>query len=160
MGNYYSIRRASASALVYPGDGPKKSCTKHTMVEYCSGGGVATEYCRMFAGVDTVKIDSRALLKLTPAKVEQINSAYKHGLNGDFRDNRYVYYVSEDGSPLNWHGFNGKANEGINAPYLVCPVHTAQAWADYEASQATEPPTEAPDPVVPAPDPGVDVPVA
>ena len=159
--SYLLGRGRVTSAYAYSGDGPSGTCDQHILVDFCStGGGVATEYCRMFAGVDTVKIDSRALLKLTPAKVEQINSAYKHGLNGDFRDNRYVYYVSEDGSPLNWHGFNGKANEGINAPYLLCPVHTAQAWADYEASQATEPPTEAPDPVVPAPDPGVDVPVA
>ena len=26
---------------------------------------------------------------------------------------------------------------------MTCPVHTRQAWEDYEASQATEPPTEA-----------------
>ena len=59
-------------------------------------------------------------------------------------DNRYVFYVSENGTPLNWFGFNGKANDGIKAPYLICPVHTEQAWEDYEASLATEPPTEPP----------------
>ena len=142
---YLLGRNRVTSAYAYSGDGPGSSCDQHILVDFCStGGGVATDYCRMFADVDTVKIDSRALLKLTPSMVDQINNAYKHGLSGDFRDNRYVYYVSEDGSPLNWHGFNGKANDGIDAPYVVCPLHTAQAWADYEASQATEPPTEAP----------------
>ena len=142
---YLLGRNRVASAYAYSGDGPSGTCDQHVLVDFCTtGGGVATEYCRKFAEVDTVSIDSRALLKLTPSKVEQINSAYKYGLDGDFRDNRYVYYVSEDGSSLNWHGFNGKANEGIDAPYVVCPTHTAQAWADYEASQATEPPTEEP----------------
>ena len=134
-----------ASAYAYREDAPDGTCSQHILVDYCTtGDGVATDYCRMFAGVDTVKIDKRALLKLTPAGVDEINTAYKYGLSSDFRDNRYVYYVSESGTPLNWHGFNGKANEGIDAPYVLCPVHTAKAWADYEASQATEPPTEAP----------------
>ena len=92
--------------------------------------------------METVKIDGRALLKMTPSEVEEVKTAYKHGLAGDFYDNRYVYYVSEDGAPLNWHGFNGKANKNVDAPYVTCPVHTKEAWEDYEASQATEPPTE------------------
>lgn len=132
------------SAYAYTGDGPDGTCDRHVMVEFCTtGSGVATEYCSKFAGVEDVRIDSRALLKLTPSEVEVIKRASKHGLGTDFTDNRYVYYVSEDGSLLNWHGFDGKANNGINAPYVVCPVHTKQAWEDYEASQATEPPTEA-----------------
>ena len=98
----------------------------------------------MFAEVETVKIQSLALLKLTPNEVDQINNAYKHGLGSEYRDNRYVFYVSENGTPLNWFGFNGKANEGLKEPYVVCPVHTKKAWEDYEASQATEPPTEPP----------------
>jgi len=142
---YLHGRNRVSSAYAYSEDAPGGTCDQHVMVDFCStGGGVSTEYCLKFADVESVKIDQRALLKLTPSDVEQINSAYKHGLSSDFRDNLYVYYVSEDGSPLNWYGFNGKANDGIKSPYVICPVHTAQAWADYEASQATEPPTEAP----------------
>jgi len=143
---YYLLGRNRVnSAYAYSGDGPSSSCDRHIMVEFCStGGGVATDYCRKFADVETVKIDGRSLLKMTPSDVEQIKRAYSVGLASDFRDDRYVYYVSEDGSPLNWHGFSGNANSGIDAPYVTCPVHTRQAWEDYEASQATEPPTEAP----------------
>jgi len=30
----------------------------------------------------------------------------------------------------------------VDAPYVVCPIHTQKAWEEYEAAQATEPPTE------------------
>ena len=142
---YLLGRNRVNSAYAYSGDGPNSTCEQHIMVEFCTtGGGVATDYCRKFAEVDTVKIDGRSLLKMTPNDVEQIKRASSAGLASDFRDDRYVYYVSEDGTPLNWHGFSGNANNGVDAPYVTCPVHTRQAWEEYEASQATEPPTEAP----------------
>ena len=143
---YYLLgRNRVSSAYAYSGDGPSGSCDQHVMVEFCStGGGVSTEYCHMFSEVETVKIDSRSLLKMTPSDVEQVKSAYKVGLSSDFRDNRYVYYVSESGSPLDWHGFDGKANKNVDAPYVVCPVHTQKTWEEYQASIATEPPTEPP----------------
>ena len=142
---YLLGRNRVNSAYAYSGDGPKSTCDRHVVVEFCvTGGGVATDYCHKFAEVDTVKIDDYSLLKMTPSDVEQIKNASKHGLASDFRDNRYVYYVSEDGSPLNWHGFDGKANDGVSAPYVICPVHNQEAWEEYEASQATEPPTEEP----------------
>ena len=138
------------SAHAYSGDGPTGSCDKHVLVEYCvTGGGVATEYCKMFAGVGDVKIESRALLKMGKAEVETIKQAAKCGLWAGFTDDRYVYYT--DG---NWHGFNDKANDGVNAPYVVCPAHTQKTWDEYEkaeqerleqekqeqeAAQATEP---------------------
>ena len=132
-----------ASAYSYKGDGPSGTCDQHVLVDYCTtGGGVATEYCLKFADVDTVKIDSRALLKLTPDQVDELQAADNAGLRDTYTDNRYVYYVSEGGDPLSWHGFDGKANKNVDAPYVICPVHTQQAWEDYEASQATEPPTE------------------
>ena len=142
---YLLGRNRVNSAYAYSGDGPSSSCDRHVMVEFCTtGGGVATDYCRKFADVESVKIDGRSLLKMTPSEVDQIKRASSVGLASDFRDDRYVYYVSEDGSPLNWHGFSGKANSGVDAPYVTCPVHTREAWEEYEASQATEPPTEAP----------------
>ena len=140
---YLLGRNRVNSAYAYSGDGPSDTCDRHVMVEFCStGGGVATDYCYRFADVEYVKIDGRSLLKLTPSEVDKIKSAYTAGLSSDFRDDRYVYYVSEDGTPLNWHGFSGNANSGVSAPYVTCPVHTRQAWEDYEASQATEPPVE------------------
>ena len=149
---YYLLGRNRVnSAYAYSEDAPSGTCEKHVMVQFCStGGGVATDYCHKFSTVQSVSIDSRSLVKMTPSEVEQINSAYKVGLASDFRDNRYVYYVSEDGSPLNWYGFDGKANSNVSAPYVVCPAHTQAAWEDYEASIATEPPTEGPveEPVV------------
>ena len=134
-----------ASAYAYSGDVPGGTCDQHILVDYCTtGGGVATEYCHLFAEVENVKFSSVGLVRLTPDDVDRINTAYKYGLGSEYRDNRYVYYISENGTPLNWFGFNGKANDGIKAPYVVCPLHTKQAWEDYEASQATEPPTEPP----------------
>ena len=143
---YYLLGRNRVnSAYAYSEDAPSGTCDKHVMVEFCTtGGGVATDYCHMFAGIQSVSIDSRSLVKMTPSEVEQIKSAYKVGLASDFRDNRYVYYISEDGAPLNWYGFDGKANSNVSAPYVVCPAHTQAAWEEYEASIATEPPTEAP----------------
>ena len=136
-----------ASAYAYKGDGPSGTCDQHVLVDYCTtGGGVCTEYCRKFAEVDTVKIDSRALLKLTPDQVEELKAADNAGLKDTFTDNRYVYYVSDSGKDLDWHGFDGKANKNVDAPYVVCPVHTQKAWEEYEAAQATEPPTEPEEP--------------
>ena len=127
-----------ASAYAESGDGPSESCDDHVLVDYCvTGGGVATAYCSKFPDA---KIESRGLLKLTPSEVEEIQAAAEAGLKSAFTDNRYVYYVSEGGSDLSWHGFDGKANSGVDAPYVVCPVHNQAAWEAYEAAQATEPP--------------------
>jgi len=139
------------SAYAYSGDGPSGTCSKHVLVDYCTtGGGVATEYCWKFAGVEDIKIESRALLKMTSEDVEEIKKAAKNGLWPGFVDDRYVYY--EDG---NWFGFEGKANENVKAPYVVCPAHTKETWEAYqkaeqekqEQEQATEPTV----PTVPAP---------
>ena len=65
-------------------------------------------------------------------------SALSAGLKGAYGDDRYVYYVSENGSDLDWHGFSGNANWGISAPYVVCPEHNQAAWEAYEAEQKKE----------------------
>ena len=134
------------SAYAYSSDKPEESCDRHVLVDYCSGGGVATEYCRLFAKEDgmDVKISERSLLKLTSQQIEEIKQANEAGLVDAFVDDRYVYYVSESGKDLDWHGFKGKANKNVNAPYVVCPAHTEEAWEKYQESIATEPPTEPP----------------
>ena len=135
------------TSSAYAFTGPGGSCSKHVLVDYCvTGGGVSTSWCTKFKkeSDQNVEISERALVKLTPSEVQELKSAYKVGLYGDFVSDNYVYYVSDGGGDLDWHGFSGKANDGVNAPYVVCSKHTAKTWDEYEASIATEPPTEAP----------------
>lgn len=116
------------TANVYSGDEPSGTCDKHVQVEYCiTGGGVATDYCSLFGDAE---IGTRSLVKLTQAEVDEIRAAAGSGLDGMYTSDGYVYF--EDGS---WHGFYGNANEGIDAPYIVCPLHNASTWMEYEQSQ-------------------------
>ena len=58
---------------VYDGDEPEGTCDKHIQVDYCvTGGGVATDYCYMFSDA---QIESRSLVKLTQAEVDEIKAA-------------------------------------------------------------------------------------
>lgn len=124
------------SAYAYKGDGPSGSCDDHVLVDWCvTGGGVATSYCSKFPDVE---IASRALVKMTSTEVEEIKAAAKNGLTSAYTDDRYVYYVSGSGSDLDWHGFSGNANDGISAPYVVCPKHDQKAWEQYEEEQRAE----------------------
>ena len=121
------------SVYAYAEDKPSSGCDKHVLVDFCvTGGGVATDYCSKF---EDVKIESLALTKLTEQEIEDIRLASKNGLNSKYANDSYVYYVSSKGKDLDWHGFNGKANKDVDAPYIVCPTHTKQAWEDYEAEQ-------------------------
>ncbi len=119
------------NTAAYAEDLPKKSCDKHVMVEYCSGGGVATEYCKHFAEVDsTVVMTETALVKMTADEIAKIVEAKRasNDLLSQFYDDRYVFFVNNEGKAVDWKGFGGKANAGISAPYVVCPVHTKEAW--------------------------------
>ena len=124
----------TASAYAYKDDGPEKTCSRHVVVEYCTtGGGVANEYCYKFASVGDAQIDSRSLLKMTPSEVQVVRDALNNGLKGAYGDDRYVYYISEEGGNLNWHGFNGLSNLGVNAPYVVCSTHTRNSWENHDS---------------------------
>lgn len=115
----------TVSVNVYSSDVPSETCDKHVQVEYCvTGGGVATEYCSMFADAE---ISARSLVKLTQEEVDEIKAARNVGLNDLYTMDGYVYYLGEDG----WHGFFGNANDGIEAPYVVCPLHNEQTWLEY-----------------------------
>ena len=121
------------SVYAYANDGPSAGCSKHVLVDYCvTGGGVATSYCSKF---DNVKVESLSLVKLTEQEVEDIRLAGSNGLNSKYLDDRYVYYVSSKGKDLSWHGFNGKANKNVDAPYIVCAAHTKETWKAYEEEQ-------------------------
>ncbi len=133
----------TASAYSYAEDIPNGVCNKHEMVECCSGGGVATEWCKLFAEEEgfTVTIKKKSLVKMTKREVDEIKRAANVGLWPQYTMDNYVWLTEGD-----WHGFNGKANENVKAPYLLCPEHTEEAWKEYqkkkeeeEAEKETEP---------------------
>ena len=125
---------------VYKEDVPKETCDKHVLVSYCSGGGVANEYCAHFADVDsTVTISDQALVKLDPDQIAAIKKASKHGLRDDYKTNKFVYSVDSKGNDLVFTGFNNDVNQAVAAPYVICPVHTKQAWEEYEKNHPVIP---------------------
>lgn len=116
-----------SSALVYPEDIPEASCDKHCLVEYCSSGGVATEYCKKIAETNSsVKIQKKGLVKLTQSEISDILAAEEFGLHKVYLRNDYVYYVDADGKDASFKGFHKDINKTVNAPYLVCTVHTKE----------------------------------
>lgn len=129
--------RGSRTATVncYPEDMPTEYCDKHVEVNYCvSGEGVATEYCGLMADGD---VQSRSLVKLTPAEIAEIQAAIGNGLEEMYYLDSYVYAVDEDGNPTPWHGFRGGANAGSDAPYIVCTTHTHDTWQDQGSRDET-----------------------
>ena len=107
------------SVMCYPEDVPDGVCTKHVSVHYCvDGGGVANEYCSMYGDAN---VETRSLVKLTPAEVREIRDAGSTGLVDVYLNNGYVYYVDESGNELDWTGFHGGMAGG--APYMSCTVH-------------------------------------
>ena len=130
-----------AYASCYAEDRPTGTCNKHMSVEYCvTGKGVATEYCYLFMDSDDytekVEIDARSLVKMTKKEIDEIDWASDYGLYPVYTEDSYVYYL--DGP---WHGFNGNANKDHDDPYIVCPVHTKEAWDKFKESivEETEP---------------------
>ena len=133
-------QKRTSYAMCYSEDYPKGgSCTKHVKVQMCPGGGVATEYCLQFAEADpTIKLTEASLVRMTTKEIEEILKARNY-MEKYILDDTYVYLINKDGSDGEWHGFKGDQNQGIEAPYLVCPVHTKEAWEEYQKQQATEP---------------------
>lgn len=111
---------------VYPGDGPTKTCTKHVMVDYCKEGkGVANKYCIQLAEADAgVTLEKRSLVKMTQDEITAIQRAKSNGLSGEFLRDDYVYLVDKNGNDASFKGFSGNANSGVDAPYVVCKLHT------------------------------------
>ena len=108
-------------ASCYPEDISGKYCDKHVLVDYCvTGGGVATEYCRKFPDV---KISEVSLVKRSADEIAELKRAKSCGLQPEHTLDSYVWYTEG-----NWHGFGGKAQPDVSAPYIVCPVHTKEAW--------------------------------
>ena len=156
---------------IYNEDVPTKVCTKHVTVDYCTtGGGVATEYCQLFAqealkpdnvltDTEEIKIEKKALLKLTPEEVAELEKARKEGLTAEYLRNDYIYLVNKNGSNAVFKGVDGKLEQKKDAPYLCCPVHTEEAWKAYEKLKESMRPAEPTDPETSEPGtPGITVP--
>lgn len=108
-----------ATVLCYPEDVPTESCDLHVMVDWCTvGGGVATAGCRT-AG----HVEQRGLLKMTLEEMDELRAAKDYNLRDWFLEDDYVYLVDENGQPGHYEGFYGQANRGVDAPYLMCPIH-------------------------------------
>jgi len=117
-------------ANVYPEDAPRETCDKHVMVEYCTtGGGVANEYCSSYPDA---YVTARSLVKLNQAEVNEIKDAMSCGLTDAYSLAGYVYFVNADGSDGSWHGFYGSTNGGVDAPYMVCHLHSGAYWTGPE----------------------------
>ena len=127
------------SAMLYPEDREGGGCSKHVAVEYCSGGGVATEYCHMFAEVDgSVTFKQRGLLKVTKSELSSMLAPGGY-MPKEFQQDNYIYLINGSGGDAVFHGIKGNLKQWKDAPYVICPVHTKAAWEKYEAEQATEP---------------------
>ena len=138
-----------SSALVYPEDYPKRSCSTHVLVDYCTtGGGVANEWCKHFEqaykdsvgkpaieGVEQlkeVKIEKKSLVKMTQAQIDDLVKAKNSGLQPEYLRDDYIYLINNNGTDGVFKGLNNNINQKVNAPYLVCPMHTKEAWEAYE----------------------------
>ena len=143
-----------ATAFVYPEDRTDEYCDQHVALAYCSGGGVATEYCHHFASVDSsVIIEDKALLRMTQEAIDEMLLPGKY-LKKDFKVNDYIYLVDEEGIDVPFAGIDGELRQWMDAPYVICPAHTKEAWEKYQA-QIT-PPTEPPVENEPSPETGTD----
>ena len=130
-----------ATAPVYSGDAPAGVCDKHVAVDYCvTGEGVANEYCKHFAEVDTkVKVEQKSLVMLTEKDLEAILRCERHGLAEEYFLDQYVWLIDKNGKDLNYRGFHNDVNIGEKSPYIVCKTHTKEAWEKYQEENATEP---------------------
>ncbi len=149
--------KRTETVMVYSEDIPDGTCNKHVLLDYCTeGNGVASEFCQHFAEVDSkIKLENKALLKLTLSQIQELLKAESFGLEKLYLDNNYVYLVNEEGKDGSFKGFHNEINKTVEAPYQICTVHTQKAWEEYQHSNppATEP--NAPDtpdqPINPSP---------
>ena len=92
-------------------------------------------------------LEKVSLVKVSEADLEAILKAEKKGMSEWFFRDDYIYLVKKDGTPANFKGLKNDKNKDVDAPYIVCTLHTKDAW---DAYQATTNPTEPVDPNAPA----------
>ena len=104
-----------ASALVYPEDVPKDFCNKHIQYTFCSGGGIPTEWCKLFAEdpKSGVTISTGSYVNLSAEEYNAAAEAVEQGLD--------PVYISR----------GGIMTGGIGSE---CTVHTQKSWQEYQNS--------------------------
>lgn len=119
---------------VYKEDVPTGFCDKHITMDYCTVGGcAANEWCQKFASVGAIMLKETSLVKMTQARVDELNAVRTKGLLYNYAQNFYIYLVDANGNPLDFHGFDKNINIGISSPCQVCTVHTQAAWEQFLA---------------------------
>ena len=71
---------------------------------------------------------------LSVRQIDGLLKAKKNGLWPEFLGDSYVYLIKKDGTDGVFKGMNKDKNKEVEAPYVVCPVHTQKAWEEYQAS--------------------------
>ena len=136
---------ATSEARVYPEDIPEETCEKHVLVNYCSCGGVATEWCEKFAAVDEkIKIEEKSLVKMTQEEIDELLKAEKFKLMKDYLRDDYVYFINKDSTDGIFKGIKNDLKQDVEAPYMVCPEHNQKTWEAYvkqhpEAAEPSDP---------------------
>lgn len=131
----HDIREISRTqtVLVYPEDVPEDYCDAHITLEYCSGGkAVANEYCKKFAQVGMLKLEERALVKMTQDMIDELALAKKVNLQAVYTRDDFIYQVDSHGDPVPFHGVNGDLSEDGTDPCLMCTEHTKEKWEKYK----------------------------
>ena len=109
-------------AYCYPEDIKGGYCDQHVVVDFCvDGNGVATEWCKKFEA----NIQERSLVKRDKSEIDELKAARGCGLEPEHTLDYYIWYT--DG---NWHGFSGKLQPDVKAPYIVCSEHTKEKWEE------------------------------
>jgi len=132
--------KPTQSAKLYSSDYNFGSCGKHVVVDYCAkGDGVMSDYCRQFAAEDLTSVKKVSLVRLTKGELDAIVQACRVGLSrANFLRDDYIYLIGSGGADAEFHGINGNINQGIDAPYKVCTVHTENSWSEYEEEKRKE----------------------
>ena len=132
--------------LLYPEDVPSGFCDKHISLDYCvEGHGVANSYCKKLRDAGALKLEQKALLKITQTRLDTLLKAKGKGLVSEYLRNDYIYLVDGKGKDKPFFGINGDINKGLDVPYQVCREHTRQDWEQFvESTRPTVPPTTVP----------------
>ena len=93
-----------------------------------------------------LKSEKKSLVKLTAEEMEEIYKASKTGLYEIYAQNNMVYQITKNGQDDVFKGFDGKLDQKVKAPYLVCPMHTEESWKEYVESLENTVPPETIDP--------------
>ena len=76
-------------------------------------------------------------MKITEEEIELIRKATKYNLSTAYYDSSYMYLVNLDGTDAAFHGVKGNLNVGVNAPYIVCTMHSEESWRNNQLNDPT-----------------------